>query len=149
MTKSSRLFLFPDVNVWVALTYERHIHHIVAREWFFSLPAASRIFFCRLTQLGLLRLLNEPAVMGVDRALGQQEAWRTYDRWLEDSRIEFLHEPMGLEDLFRSFTSSTQASPKEWADSYLMAFAQASRLTIVTFDRALNAKAKDTILLRA
>ena len=23
MTKSSRLFLFPDINVWVALTYDR------------------------------------------------------------------------------------------------------------------------------
>jgi DNA-binding beta-propeller fold protein YncE len=27
MTKSSRLSLFPDINVWVALTYDRHVHH--------------------------------------------------------------------------------------------------------------------------
>lgn len=34
MTKSSRLFLFPDINVWVALAYDRHTQHIRARKWF-------------------------------------------------------------------------------------------------------------------
>src|SRR5713226_4632054 len=30
MPASTRLFLFPDVNVWVALTYEGHVHHRIA-----------------------------------------------------------------------------------------------------------------------
>lgn len=149
MRKSSRLFLFPDINVWVALTYDRHVHHTIASKWFGSLAPASRLFFCRLTQLGLLRLLSAPAVMGPDEAKNQQEAWRAYDRWLEDERVEFLEEPGGLEGQFRALTRSPHASPKDWADSYLAAFAQVSRLTLVTFDRAFQNKAKDLLLLEA
>jgi len=147
MRESSRLFLFPDINVWVALTYDRHVHHITARHWFERLAPLARLFFCRLTQLGLLRLLSAPAVMGPDQAKSQQDAWKAYDRWLEDGRVEFLDEPGGLETQFRALTQSLPASPKEWADSYLAAFAHASRLTVVTFDRAFQNKAKDLLLL--
>lgn len=149
MTKSSRLFLFPDINVWVALTYDRHVHHVSAREWFDGLAPTSRLFFCRLTQLGLLRLLSETAVMGPDQAKSQPAAWKAYDQWFEDERVDFLDEPNGLETQFRALTRSSRTSPKDWADSYLAAFAQTSRLTIVTFDRAFQNKAKDLLLLQA
>ncbi|HTS13577.1 MAG TPA: TA system VapC family ribonuclease toxin [Candidatus Limnocylindrales bacterium] len=148
MTRSSRLFLFPDINVWVALTYDGHIHHAPAREWFERLPASTRLFFSRFTQLGLLRLLTAAAVMGEDRAKSQREAWKAYDRWLQDDRIEFLEEPAGVEAYFRTLTRSHHASPKDWADSYLAAFCQASRLTLVTFDRAFGAKVKDATTLQ-
>lgn len=147
MTKSSRLFLFPDINVWVALTYDRHVHHIVARTWFEALEATARLFFCRFTQLGLLRLLTAEAVMGPDQVKSQREAWKAFDRWHEDQRVEFLDEPAGIEADFRALTRSPQAAPKDWADSYLAAFALASRLTVVTFDQAFRLKAKDLLLL--
>ena len=147
MRKSSRLSLFPDINVWVALTYDRHVHHARASKWFDGLAPTASLFFCRLTQLGLLRLLSAPVVMGADGAKSQHEAWRAYDRWLEDERVEFLGEPGGLETEFRALTRSAQAAPKDWADSYLVAFAQASRLTVVTFDHAFQNKAKDLVLL--
>ena len=149
MIRSSKLFLFPDINVWVALTYERHVHHVIARKWFEALAPTARLFFCRLTQLGLLRLLTAAAVMGPDQVKSQQEAWKAYDRWLEDERVEMLEEPEELEAHFRTLTRSGHASPKDWADSYLAAFAQASRLTIVTFDQAFQGKAKDLHLLEA
>ncbi|HXY23506.1 MAG TPA: TA system VapC family ribonuclease toxin [Candidatus Acidoferrum sp.] len=149
MRESSRLFLFPDINVWVALSYDRHVHHATALQWFEALAPTSRLFFCRLTQLGLLRLLSAPAVMGPDQAKSQQEAWQAYDHWLEDERVDFMDEPFGLEGAFRELTRSAQASPKDWADSYLVAFAQASRLTVVTFDRAFQNRAKDLVLLNA
>lgn len=147
MTKSSRLFLFPDINVWVALTYERHVHHTIARRWFESLEPTARLFFCRLTQLGLLRLLSSEAVMGPE-VKSQQQAWKAYDRWLEDDRVELLEEPAELEAHFRVLTRSPHAAPKEWADSYLAAFALASRLMVVTFDRAFQNKAKELVLLK-
>ncbi|MGA8870967.1 MAG: TA system VapC family ribonuclease toxin [Candidatus Acidiferrales bacterium] len=147
MTKSSRLFLFPDINVWVALTYDRHVHHVIARRWFEGLEPTARLFFCRITQLGLLRLLSAEVIMGPDQVKNQQEAWTAYDRWLEDERIEMLEEPGGLEAHFRALTRSPHAAPKEWADSYLAAFAISSRLTIVTFDRSFRGKAKDLLLL--
>ena len=147
MTKSSRLFLFPDINVWVALTYDRHVHHVIARRWFEGLEPTARLFFCRITQLGLLRLLSAEVIIGPDHVKNQQEAWTAYDRWLEDERIEMLEEPGGLEAYFRALTRSPHAAPKEWADSYLAAFAISSRLTIVTFDRSFRGKAKDLLLL--
>jgi uncharacterized protein len=149
MTKSSTLFLFPDINVWVALTYERHSHHQVARKWFESLEHTARLFFCRFTQLGLLRLLSAEAVMGVDRAKTQREAWRAYDLWLQDERVEFLEEPAEIEIHFRTLTRSPLPAPKDWADSYLVAFALASRLTPVTFDKALKAKSGTALLLKS
>jgi toxin-antitoxin system PIN domain toxin len=106
MTEFSRSFLFPDINVWVALSYDRHIHHLTARRWFDQLAPMARLFFCRLTQLGLLRLLSSAAVMGPDLAKGQQEAWNAYDSWLQDDRIEFLEEPAGLDAEFRALTRS-------------------------------------------
>lgn len=147
MRKSSRLFLFPDINIWVALTYDRHVHHLHARTWFDRLEPSARLFFCRLTQLGLLRLLSAPAVMGPDEAMSQPAAWKAYDRWLEDERIEFLQEPGGLDIQFRGLTRLPYASPKDWADSYLAAFAETEHLTLVTFDRAFRGKLENLWLL--
>jgi toxin-antitoxin system PIN domain toxin len=146
MRESTTSFLFPDINVWVALTYERHVHHAVANDWLSDLNERSRLLFCRFTQLGLLRLLTAGAVMGGE-VLSQRQAWIVYDHWLQDERVEFLDEPPGLDGRFRALTRSRQAAPKTWADGYLAAFANAARLTLVTFDRALRAKAQPAVLL--
>jgi toxin-antitoxin system PIN domain toxin len=139
-------FLFPDINVWVALTHAGHVHHEVARDWFNSLEPACRFHFCRFTQLGFLRLLTADAVMGED-VMKQTEAWAVYDHWLADGRVGLLEEPPGLERRFRGLTRLKSASPKAWADAYLAAFAETAQVTLVTFDRALRGKAKPLILL--
>lgn len=139
-------YLFPDINVWVALTHGRHVHHDVARDWFASLDGREKFCFCRFTQLGLLRLLTADAIMG-DDTLDPVEAWSVYDRWLEDDRVQFIEEPPGLDLRFRARTRSRQASPKAWADAYLAAFAEASQLTLVTFDKAFKGKVKPIVLL--
>jgi predicted nucleic acid-binding protein len=108
----------------------------------------ARLFFSRLTQLGLLRLLSAAAVMGPDQAKSQQEAWGAYDQWLQDERIEFLEEPGGLETQFRALTRSSHASPKDWADSYLLAFASAADLRLVTFDKTLRQRDTHVLLLQ-
>ena len=139
-------FLFPDINVWVALSYGAHVHHDVARDWFAELPVETRFSFCRLTQLGLLRLLTAEAVMKED-VLSQAEAWGVYDRWVEDPRVTLLDEPPALERRFRTLTRSRQASPKAWADAYLAAFADASQLTLVTFDHGFRGRVGSLLLL--
>jgi toxin-antitoxin system PIN domain toxin len=139
-------FLFPDINVWVALTHGRHVHHLVANDWLESEGVDVRLCFCRFTQLGFLKLLTAEAVMGED-VLGQSEAWAIYDRWLKNDRVNLIEEPAGLERRFRTLTRSRQASAKAWGDAYIAAFAQASQLTLVTFDRAFRQKLKPLILL--
>jgi len=130
--------LFPDVNVWLALTHRRHIHHRIAADWFQERDDA--MYFCRFTQLALLRLLTNEQVMGTD-VRSQQEAWQAYRRWFEDERVEFHREPESpeFETVFQGLSSRGRPSPKLWADAYLAAFAKVSSLTLVTFDRAFHA----------
>jgi uncharacterized protein len=148
MPKSSSSFLFPDINVWLALSYERHVHYSSAREWFEKLDVKARLCFCRFTQLGLLRLLTTDAVMGADEVLSQVEAWRVYDRWIEDDRILLAEEPSALEPRFRALSQHQRPAPKDWADSYLSAFAETAGLRLVTFDHSLRNKSADIQLLR-
>lgn len=142
----TRSFLFPDINVWLALTHGAHVHHLVASDWFTTIDEDARLCFCRFTQLGLLRLLTAEAVMD-DEAMNQPEAWAVYDRWLEDDRVSLLDEPPGLERRFRALTRLRQAAPKAWADAYLAAFATTAQLTLVTFDRAFRTKNVAVVLL--
>ena len=138
--------LFPDINVWVALTYEGHAHHRTAATWFAALEPDVSLLFCRFTQLGLLRLLTTAVVMG-DEVMTQPQAWAAYDQWLEDPRVELVDEPAEIEARFRALTRLRQPATKDWADSYLVAFAAVGQLTLVTFDRGLRSKAKSAILL--
>ena len=129
--------LFPDVNVWLALTHRRHIHHRIAADWFQERDET--MYFCRFTQLGFLRLLTKEQVMGVD-VMSQRAAWRAYHQWFEDERIAFHREPESpeFEELFQELSSRARRSPQLWADAYLAAFATAAGLTLVTFDRAFQ-----------
>lgn len=97
--------------------------------------------------MGLLRLLTTSAVMGEDEVLTQLQAWRVYDACVADGRTLFLEESPTIEVRFRAFTQEERASPKDWADSYLLAFASEAGLTLVTFDRALQKKSKEAVLL--
>ena len=146
MPVSTRSSHFPDINVWIALTWDGHAHHRRAADWFGSLDDGARLFFCRFTQLGLLRLLSSEAIMGTD-VMTQSAAWLAYDRWLDDDRVGYLDEPANLEGRFRSLTRLRLPAPKDWADSYLAAFAELSNLTLVTFDGALKSKAARAVLL--
>lgn len=140
-------FLLPDINVWIALTCDGHVHHHRARDWFAGLEQSARLFFCRISQLGFLRLLTNEKVMGGADVKSQEEAWRAYDRWLEDDRVSLLDEPVELEPLFRGLANSRHPAVTNWTDSYLAAFAVASRLTLVTFDQDFHGKISDLIVL--
>jgi uncharacterized protein len=122
-----------DVNVLLALVADRHVHHDRAVRWVEGVPAGEAIL-CRVAQVGLLRLLNNPAVMG-DEALHAAGCWSVWRRLLEDERFRFLpDEPTGLDLDFERFTVGRAFSPRLWTDAYLGAFAHAARLTLVTFD---------------
>jgi toxin-antitoxin system PIN domain toxin len=148
MRRSSNSFLFPDVNVWLAFSYERHIHYPIARAWIERLDDDSRLCLCRFTQISLLRLLTTEAVMGRD-VLSQAGAWQVYDRWLEDDRMVFINEPPLMEASFRALSQQTRSSPKDWADAYLAAFATVAGLRLVTFDQAFRGKSADLLILDA
>lgn len=127
----------PDINFWLALAFEAHVHHVRAAAWFDSAPETSCLF-CRHTQQGFLRLATNPAVFGVE-ALSLADSWQGYDALRADSRVGFAAEPHGLERSWRTFTSSAQYSHKVWSDAYLAAFAVAGGVAVVSFDSCFAA----------
>jgi toxin-antitoxin system PIN domain toxin len=66
----------PDVNVWIALAAEKHVHHSAARRWFSS-RTEEKLAFCRFTQVGFLRLLTNRHVMQ-EEVMSPGQAWAAY-----------------------------------------------------------------------
>ena len=135
---------FLDADVWLALLWSRHAHSKRARLWF-EQAAEERFFFCRFTQLTVLRLLTTEAIMGPDRQ-SMSQAWKVWDRVWADDRIAFLGEPEAIEKEFRARSRLSSPSPKVWADAYLLAFASVAGLKLITFDRALKAQGVEILV---
>ena len=128
---------FPDINVWLALAAPEHVHAAIAKRWWER--ETGTIAFCRLTQLGFLRLMTTAAAMD-GKPLTIAEAWRVYDRFYEDDRVTLISEPPEVEVRFREKATGRNVSPKVWADAWLLAFAQTAEGVLVTFDKALSAR---------
>ncbi len=103
----------PDVNVWIALSAERHMFCLAAKNWFGSLND-EKLSFCRVTQMGFLRLLTNPHVMK-DEVMNPGDARELSEEWT-------------------TFTEGKKTSPNLWTDAYQCAFAHAARATLVRFD---------------
>jgi uncharacterized protein len=136
---------FPDVNVWIALMWKRHIHSERARQWFEE-AADQQFLFCRFTQISVLRLLTTDRVLGND-VQTMAGAWKLWDRVTTDERVAYVPEPDGLERAFRTASQLPSSSPKVWADAYLLGFGSAANLRLVTFDRALKGRGPDVLVL--
>lgn len=95
----------------------------------------------------MLRLLTSAAAMD-GKPLTLSDAWQTYDRLYEDNRVALFPEPTGLERDFRRLSRAETASPKIWADAYLVAFALRHQGQLVTFDHALEKRGADCLVLR-
>lgn len=134
---------FPDMNIWLALAAPEHVHAALARHWWEQESGA--IAFSRLTQLGFLRLTTTAAAMD-GKPLTIAQAWRVYDRFYDDDRVLFVSEPSEIDQRFREKAVGRQASPKIWADAWLLAMAQAAGGTLITFDRALGTRGARCLL---
>lgn len=130
MRKTSHL---PDVNVWLAMTFDSHDHHLSAKDWFDGLADES-LFFCRMTQQGFLRLATNAKAFDTD-VLTLTEAWQNYDIYLSDPRIGIADEPAGVEPIWRNFTQGGTFSTHVWNDAFLAAFSIAGGYELVTFDK--------------
>lgn len=127
--------MLPDVNVWLALVWDGHRQHETARAWFEG--RAGVRCFCRVTQMGLLRLLTQPALMGED-VLSQQGAWQVYEALMGDAYCLLHAEPPDVERTWKTLSSRSDAAHRRWTDDYLAAFAVESGLELVTFDRTMT-----------
>jgi toxin-antitoxin system PIN domain toxin len=137
----------PDVNVWLAAVWSRHVHHLIARRWLDAQDGD--LAFCRITEMALLRLVTNPAVTGAD-ARTRRQAWDLLSVLQADPRIRFVQEPAGLAPLWIAFSKRDDRSHLLWTDDYLAAFAQAANARLVTFASALRTRypSVDVLVLR-
>ena len=123
-----------DINFWLALAFQSHPKHVSAKGWF-DRQADDSVFFCRMTQQGMLRLATYRPIFK-DEAVTMIVAWAIYDAFVDDPKVAvFEGEPIGIELEWRNITSRSTFSPKVWSDAWLAAFAKAAGLRVVTFDR--------------
>ena len=126
-----------DTGVWLAAIWGRHAHHPATADWFGR--QTDDLVFCRVTQMGLLRLLSNPAIMGQD-TVNRSQAWRIFDQLRADERVLRADEPDGLDAVWRAISARDDKSHKLWTDDYLAAFAQASDATLATLDTKLPSR---------
>ena len=122
----------PDINVWVALASDGHVHHGRAGDWFRATAEAGAAF-CRVTQMGFLRLLTNTRVMG-DDVLSQRQAWIVCEQLARDHRVVFAMEPVNIEPVWKKLTQSAFAATSLWTDAYIAAFALLHNFHVVSFD---------------
>lgn len=123
----------PDVNVLFPLMVSRHAHRSAALEWFDG-RNEGQVAICRLTKLGVLRLLCTPQIMGAD-VLTPKAAIEAFGALEDDERIVFAAEPEGVDDVLKRFVARCATTPNLWSDAYLAAFAKQAGLKLVSFDR--------------
>ena len=126
-----------DIGVWLAALWGRHARHHIARQWFDE--QSDDLLLCRVTQMSLLRLISNPAIMGED-VVTRSEAWRIIDQFWSDNRVLWAEEPDHLEAVFRAISARSDNSHKLWTDDYLAAFAQASGASLATLDTKLKGR---------
>ncbi len=125
-----------DVNVWLALAFQRHEHHLLVAPWFQSLDDELCVF-CRTTQQAFLRLSTNRAAFK-DDTLTLNEAWTNYELLLNDSKVGWIAEPPGIDAHWRRLTNRDDYSTHVWMDAYLASFAIASDIAIATLDKAMT-----------
>ena len=125
----------PDVNVWLALCSDRHVHHRIAAQWLDSVQAP--VFFSRVTQMGLLRLLTNIRVME-DDVLTPQRAIAVYQELRADERVEFIGEPAEAEERWLAMMSGPAASGSLWDGCVSGSGCRVRSLRIVSFDGGMR-----------
>ena len=66
---------------------------------------------------------------------------------LSDERVQFAPEPFSVEQEWRKLTLFDKPAPKVWTDGYLVAFARAGVMRLVTLDRAMASMSGEALLL--
>jgi uncharacterized protein len=122
----------PDVNVWLALSFADHVHHVTARRYWYA-ESAEQIAFCRVSALGYLRLATNAVAMG-GRPLSTTEAWKAYRAFRRLTEVTLAPEPDGCEAVLGEWLKKGRFPPRLMTDAYLAAFASSAGLRLVTFD---------------
>jgi toxin-antitoxin system PIN domain toxin len=123
-----------DVNVLIALTDPRHVHHSMARNWFAS-SEGERLGICPLTEAGFLRVATNPAFHPSPRALEHAIAILQVLR----GRDDYWYCP--IDSSWLTLTAPFAArirGHQQVTDAYLLGLAIKEDGVLVTFDRGMK-----------
>lgn len=130
-----------DGGICLVGFWSGHQHHPAVRAWLE--PADDRsLGLCRVVQLGWLRHLTNPAVLGAD-ALTRAEAWAFVSSVLEDSRFVWVKEAADVDASLAALAARPDRSHKRWTDDYLAAVALAGGHAFATLGTAIAARYPD------
>ena len=118
-----------DVNVLMALLWENHEHHQVARAW---LRRVTDFATCPVTQLGFARISSHPAL---GYSMSPDQAFSVLRSFLTDRRHHFVPDDLSCED--RVVRTDLITSANQVTDHYLVAIARQHQQTLATFDESL------------
>ncbi|HLX10994.1 MAG TPA: TA system VapC family ribonuclease toxin [Thermoanaerobaculia bacterium] len=126
-----------DVNVLIALLHARHALSERALAWLDRQEQPGSICLCRVAQMGVLRILTNPAWLGLE-AQSPAAVWDAWDFLLTDERFIRATEPVRLDSEWRLVTRDLPAGRSADTDSYFAAFARAGGYRLATFDRGFR-----------
>jgi uncharacterized protein len=121
-----------DVNVWLALAIEEHVHHASAVAYW-DHDEQTRRFFCRVSAMSVVRLLTLPRLMA-DRPLTLANAWALYQSFVALPGVAVLSEPAGIDAALGALVKS-RLPARLFTDAYFAALARTADLRLVTFDK--------------
>ena len=122
----------PDVNVWLALSSEGHVHHKRATEYWEN-ESRWQVAFNTVTMLGLMRVLSLVPVTGLN-PLTVAQSHQIYTEWASDHNVIHLDEPPKCRTLLERFVLAGNVTPRTWTDAYLASFAVSLGLRLATLD---------------
>lgn len=126
-----------DVNVLLPLLLPQHPAHSSARDWLQAQPAGIGRFSL-LTQLGVLRLLSQPRVMGT-AVLKPERALQTWHQLVQAVAMEEISiVPPAHAEHLRRLVAGRAATPNLWTNAWLAALALSLDCEMVTFDRGFR-----------
>jgi toxin-antitoxin system PIN domain toxin len=122
----------PDLNLWLALIDPDHAHHACARRYW-EHEAAVEIAFCRVTMLGLLRLLTNSRVMH-GAPFTSAEAWDAYRAFAELPEVCFVEDCLAAEKRCEPWSRVPRFHAHRWTDAWIAALAASAGARVVSFD---------------
>ena len=144
LSKAPRYLL--DVNVFLALLSENHIHHQLVTTWF-NTPGL-RWAICPFTEAGFLRNATAPR----SGQITMSEATAVLARMAQQPGYHYLPIAAGWQTLCSPFFTRLYGT-KQVTDAYLLGLALREGLVLVTMDKAIihlagNEHSKLVLLLK-
>ena len=126
-----------DTNVWLAISFDAHPAHGLARRAFQNCPSSDHWLWCRATQQSYVRLMATPALHRAygSPALSNRDARASLEILLAHPRILVADEPADVSELWLQLADHQRPAPKLWMDAYLAAMAIQGGWRLLSLDR--------------